>query len=247
MSKLKVYKTEAGFKVYEDSFLLNLPFQKPQVFCRSKKRPFDEEGYDLVFKELKNANKYIELRAKSEYDLEDKLGAVNIQLQSIFSRFNIDPQNYTWCDAWCGAMHWGVGLSRIIHKPVLCVDIDKHSYEPLIDTKDLVEFRILDTDQTPLPGHINALFLRSTIGVASLKRIIELNPNLDLMVVVPEGLNSNEIMEFKREVGLLKKHFDIAEKDNVTPDILIKGSHTNIIKFNFEVPVLFAHKRKKPS
>lgn len=241
--KLKVYKTQKGFKVYQKTLKLSFPFSKPTVFHQGKKR-LNGVKYDLVFKDIKNAYVYIELIQKSKYELEDKLYAVNVQLKEIFNKFQINPKDFNWVDAWCGAMLWGIGISRITNNAVYCVDIDNQSYEPLIEGVGNVEFLKADTYIESFPSSVNALFLRSSIGASSIKRILENNPNLELVVIIPEGLNSNESMPFKNELKLLKEFFEIAQRENLFPDISIKGSHTNVIKFNGEVPVLFAKKRK---
>ena len=237
---MKILKCQEGYKICVDTYRVFIPFLKPKKFIKNNSNKIQ----DLCFKELKNAKKFIEIYQKDELSLEDKLFAVNNHLKEIFQRLNINPSEFCWIDAWCGAMHWGIGISRLIKKEVFCADITAASYEPLIKTNDLVRFKILDTDKEPFPADINALFLRSTISLDSIKKIINNNPNLELVIIIPEGLCDCSKSNFEKEVNFLKIHFEESRKFNVCPDFAIKGSHSNRIFFQKDSPVIFAYRRK---
>jgi hypothetical protein len=202
----------------------------------------------ILFDNQENLEFYLKNKEKSIYLTEDEDSSIfcsKAQIKTILSNFKeINISDYTWADVCCGRKNFAFALNELSNNKVYALDIDENSYCKGIESNDLnkVEFIKLDTDKEKIPENITAYFLRSSLGVRALKKILELNKNIKLFIIIPEGLNNNSGISFDDISLELKTYFSNVYRKDLVADICIKGSHSQHVRYGVSFPVLIAMK-----
>lgn len=238
---MKIEKTNLGYKLYTNFF-----WKKNYLQTITSKRTQLTE--DLIFESLSHAQLYLDYFLPYQRDkLKDlRLFAVKNQLQKVLQEACIDPKEFSWADLWCGNGIWGSALKELTQTKITLIDINPCSYEdPFWDSQDpLIDFQQLDTSAVPLPAHVTAIFLRSGVGPNSIQQILSLNPHIKLVLIIPEGLGSNEFLPFTHELDSMNSFFNITEKKDLKSDFGVKGSNSSFITSNQYFPLLIGKDRR---
>lgn len=247
---MKVVKIKNGYKITKDEmsiFSCLNPFYTPRwVQAPIDYHRAEEPPRDLFFTNKKNAEVYLEFvkhDKEARLSFEYRLKAGKCQLQAILDYAQI---NYQWADLWAGSGFWSMVILSLVNKPVLYVDYSQYNLEPGFDLSFLINRLKIDTSSNELPLNITGAFLRSTISDSSILKIIENNPKLDLLIVVPEGMTSNDgmIHNFQKKKNEYFKYFSYVEIVDLYSDLCIKGSESQHLVFNRYFPVYILKGRK---
>ena len=245
MNDLSIRKIGSAFKIYSRSSrsLIERIFPGLQrSFVQAKPHRMEQESVDLSFSNIEFAKLFIKsVRRLGPATEEQAVTASRVQLDSMFKAFDINPGDFGWADLWCGRRNWAIALSQITGKVILAVDRYDSDYGPPFYSP-LVNFLRANTSDTPLPKNVTACFLRSTVGAESLCEIANLNPNVRLFVIVPEGIGSNEGLLFEDLMKPLENYFNAVIKSDLRSEIGIKGTHSQRISFNQYFPVIVARR-----
>lgn len=213
-----------------------------------KNSPFEnikEYLEDRRFTTIINKNKYIEFNKNPIFNpsINQLLEYSTETLKIIFDLIPFDLKLMKWTDLYTGSNLWAITISKLLGVNVSSIDIEKGSYGTFYEDEKVV-FIQLDLNKDSVPLNINACFLRSSISLNALKKIVELNSNIELFVIIPEGINDNSGYHFNNEVAFLNEYFNFVCKQDIYCDLTLKGSQSTKIVFNQYVPVIISHGRK---
>ena len=132
-------------------------------------------------------------------EIEKSILAGANQLVRIFSHYKIDPRRYVWGDCWAGTGIWSLVLNKILEKKVYVID-STFPYEILKECKvnNSLIFKQLNTEKDFLPRDITAVFMKSAGAERGILPLIENNPQIELVIVIPSGFSSDNSPSFQQ-------------------------------------------------
>lgn len=248
--KYKIIKVSQGYKIKSAEFSLLRLFSflnKESSYLKDIKNKSDKVTSDLIFKDKACAELYLLKNYDQQNILSNRILAGICQLKEIFSHAKIQPQSYRWADCWSGSGIWSLALVSLGLDEVFCVDNSfPYDLEVGLTSNSQIKILTLDTTKEKLPIEVNAIFLRSSFSPKSIMEIMELNPQVELFIMIPEGLNDNDgvINSIQKEHSNYQRYYREVDIRNLNSDLCLKGSTSRGIRFNRDFPVIICQGRK---